>query len=535
MIFKLLLPFLLSLSLFAHEDINEPHTHITFTQEELKWLTENPTLTYTYDPDWSPFEWKSEIGFHTGIIADILTLISERSGIDFIAKHTDTWKESVELVKDQKADMFSAITQTAQREEYLHFTSNDIFSYPAVFITHFDDTTVYLDIKNDCKDKKIGIVESSGLGQYIKEKYPKLNYISIASTQEGFERLIENQIDLFAINTITARHYIENHHFHQLKVAIKLDYIYHLKIAIHKNLSKEIISILDKSLESISENEINDIFNKWIRITTHHKESDWQPMLVAFGAILLVILFLVLWYRKVHLLMYNLLYSKHQAQIEENKRLLEENKQFISDMVHQIRTPLSVIMTNSSLIEMKTKEQVSPYTTQINSAINMLSNSYEDLSYIISHDSMVYKPVKINLPSFLHERVDFFEVIAEANHKTISTDIANDIEIDMNDTELERLIDNNLSNAIKHSSDKSELKVILKQKDSEIILQFISKGKSIKEVSRIFDKNYTESHTAKRSLGLGLNMVKSICEKNSIFYDVHSEDGTNTFTYIFEI
>ena len=72
---------------------------------------------------------------------------------------------------------------------------------------------------------------------------------------------------------------------------------------------------------------------------------------------------------------YNLLYSKLQDQIKHNRLLLNENKLFITDMVHQIRTPLTVIMTNTSLIEMKTKENVSSHIAQINSAINMLSNS----------------------------------------------------------------------------------------------------------------------------------------------------------------
>ena len=231
---------------------------------------------------------------------------------------------------------------------------------------------------------------------------------------------------------------------------------------------------------------------------------------------------------------YNALYTKLQDQIKKNRHLLDENKQFIADMVHQIRTPLSVIMTNSSLIEMKSKEGVSSYTIQINSAINMLSNSYEDLSYVITNDTMEYKPDTINLTNFVYERIDFFDVIADANHKTISTDITPDIEIFMNDIELERLIDNNLSNAIKHSDDKSEIKIILEKIHNEIVLQFISKGKNIKEISKIFDKNYTEAYTAKRSLGLGLNMVKTICEKNNIYYSAVSQDQTNTFTYIFK-
>jgi signal transduction histidine kinase len=232
---------------------------------------------------------------------------------------------------------------------------------------------------------------------------------------------------------------------------------------------------------------------------------------------------------------YNLLYLKLQDQIKHNRLLLNENKLFITDMVHQIRTPLTVIMTNTSLIEMKTKEKVSSYIAQINSAINMLSNSYEDLSYIISNDTIEYKPMEIDLTDFLHERIDFFEPIANANDKTIHSNITNHLSVYMNDTELERLIDNNLANAIKHSNDKSQTEVLLEKSNSEIILKFISHGQEIYDTSKIFYKGYTETYGAKRSLGLGLNMVSIICEKNNITYSAHSEEGINTFTYVFKV
>ena len=232
---------------------------------------------------------------------------------------------------------------------------------------------------------------------------------------------------------------------------------------------------------------------------------------------------------------YNTLYEKLQQQIENNQHLLQDNKQFIANMVHQIRTPLTVIMGNTSLIEMKTGIVVSSYIMQINSAINMLSNAYEDLSYIISHDTIEYKAIKIDLTKFINERIDFFEVIAKANNKTIYRNIEKDIEIYMNDIELERLIDNNIANAIKHSNDKSKIEIILEKNNSEIVLKFISQGKKISDVFMIFDKNYTENYSAKRSLGLGLNMVKIICDINDIKYSAHSKENINTFRYIFKV
>lgn len=270
----------------------ESQVESLFTSNEIKWLENKLAITYVYDPDWAPFEWKNDIDKHTGIIADVLSLIKNRTGIKLTPVNTDTWEESVELVKSEKVDMFSAITQNSTREDYLNFTSRDIYSYPAVLITKFDDKTVYLNIEKDFKGKKIGVVKGSGLGQYIKEKYPELVFVELPATRDGFSSIRNNKIDMFAINTVTAKYFIEKKGFDDLKIALKLDYIHHLKIALRKDLPGEIISILDKSLASIREEEINDIFNKWTEISIE-QYTDWKLLLQITGVFFIVIMFLI--------------------------------------------------------------------------------------------------------------------------------------------------------------------------------------------------------------------------------------------------
>ena len=231
---------------------------------------------------------------------------------------------------------------------------------------------------------------------------------------------------------------------------------------------------------------------------------------------------------------YNKLHGLLNSEVQKNQLLLEENRQFIADMVHQIRTPLTVIMANSSRIEMKEDKELQPFINQINSSISMLSNSYEDLSYIISNDSIEYKTSNINFSNFLNERIEFFKHILEANNKTLEYNIQSNVTILMNDIELERLIDNNISNAIKHSIRNAKICINLQQisKSEKTILCFKSEGKSIKNPELLFDKNYREAHS-KRSLGLGLHMVKTICDKNNIQYEVNSSNNINSFMYFF--
>jgi len=231
---------------------------------------------------------------------------------------------------------------------------------------------------------------------------------------------------------------------------------------------------------------------------------------------------------------YNEYHERLNQEIEKNKKLLEENKRFIVDTVHQIKTPMSVITLNFDFIKNEIKDEgIMESIEEIDAAIAMLLNSYNDLSYIASNETVEYKPKELNLSEVLKQRVDFFSLIAKANNKVIHTDIDEDIIYTINDVEFERLVDNNISNAIKYSK-KPYIYVKLKKYPNKIVLRFESFGDRIKNPIEVFEKNYRE-HSHKRGLGIGLNIVKNICEKYGIKYSTFYEDGKNVFEYVFSI
>jgi hypothetical protein len=231
-------------------------------------------------------------------------------------------------------------------------------------------------------------------------------------------------------------------------------------------------------------------------------------------------------------------YYKTQLELEkkvnDNNKLLDENRIFIKAMTTQIKSPLSVIMNNFAFVENLIGEKFKHYKIQITSAINMLENSYNDLEYMTENDKHSVKKKKINLSEFLLQRIKFFETIAIAKKRDITFDIEENIDILFDESELERLIDNNLSNGIKHSFLDSTIHIKLYSDRNEIKLVFASFSNEILNKEKVFIKNYQENNSSSQSLGLGLSMVKSICDKNNVSVQLVYKDKQNIFEYTFQ-
>ena len=232
----------------------------------------------------------------------------------------------------------------------------------------------------------------------------------------------------------------------------------------------------------------------------------------------------------------NIFISKLEKNHEELEVARDDIKRFITDTVHQTRTPLASILINAEMIkELQQDESLTTYIDSIDASINMLSNSYEDLSYITSYDSIQYKASNISLSNTLENRIEFFETICKMNLKQIKSNISLDINTLINIHECERIIDNNISNAIKYANINKDIYINLykAKEENKIILEFKSYADEIKNKKKIFQKNYREEDS-KKGLGLGLNIVKTICDKYNIAYVASYQNGLNIFTYTFE-
>ena len=214
-----------------------------------------------------------------------------------------------------------------------------------------------------------------------------------------------------------------------------------------------------------------------------------------------------------------------------NASLVKAQDSFIKHSIHEINTPLAVIMTHIDLFKMKEGEN--RYMSKIEAASKIISNIYADLSYMVKKNRFNYRKKHLDMSDFLKERVDFFSEIALGNKHKIIDEIESNISIYFSEEELQRIIDNNLSNAIKYANRGTDVKVVLRKEKEEIVLEFVGNSPKIDDIERIF-KPFERENDVRGGFGLGLEIVYTICQKEHVKIDVRSDDEMTLFSYRFK-
>jgi len=227
------------------------------------------------------------------------------------------------------------------------------------------------------------------------------------------------------------------------------------------------------------------------------------------------------------------LHDQNKLLMEEKNfstSLVEAQDNFIKHSIHEINTPLAVIMTHIDLFKMK--EGTNKYLSKIEAASKIIANIYDDLSYMVKKNRFEYTKQHLNFSTFIEERIDFFSEIALGNNHEIISNIQPDIWITMSPEELQRIVDNNLSNAIKYAYKGTKIEICLDE-DTDVILTFKTASPKIDNTERIF-KAFERENSVRGGFGLGLEIVYSIAQKEKIEIDVISTEKYTIFSYTFK-
>lgn len=239
-----------------------------------------------------------------------------------------------------------------------------------------------------------------------------------------------------------------------------------------------------------------------------------------FGSVALVIVFLLARY----------LAGRIVAPMEES---YQRQKQFVSDAGHELKTPVAVVSANVEILSRETGD---------NQWISNIRYENERMSALISQLLELAKTENTVPPM---EQTDFsrlvfgetlpFEPVAFESGLILKTDIADDVRVRGNGTQLRQLTSILIDNAIRHGAKGKEVCLLLKKEKGSAVLSVINEGEEIppEQQNHLFERFYRTDEARTDGgghYGLGLAIAKAITVTHKGTVSVKCYDGKVEFT-----
>ncbi|MEI7604344.1 MAG: HAMP domain-containing sensor histidine kinase [bacterium] len=201
-------------------------------------------------------------------------------------------------------------------------------------------------------------------------------------------------------------------------------------------------------------------------------------------------------------------------------KAFESQKQFVQNVSHEIKTPLTVIKTNLETIlldEKATKEEINDSIKTAIKSINDLNALSEDLLLLSLMDKNNIVSEQIRLNPIIIDLVQDLQSSAEKKNISIVINGNSNRNILCNKHLLKRAISNIIENSIKYSPIATKITLNIIDKSNETIIEIIDEGSGIPEeqLSKIFNRFFRADNSRSRESGgsgLGLAITKEIID-----------------------
>lgn len=195
----------------------------------------------------------------------------------------------------------------------------------------------------------------------------------------------------------------------------------------------------------------------------------------------------------------------------------EKQKQFITDAGHELKTPLTLILTNLDIAESELGKN--EWLSDIRSEGHRMTELVNQLVALsrMDEENHILNLSEVSFGKMVSDTVSEFEPLAIAKEKHICADVDADIMYFGDEALLRRLVGILMDNAIKYCDQGGEISVTLRRNRHIVLtVENTYAEVDILELSRLFDRFYRadKARTFKGGYGLGLSMAKSIAEKH---------------------
>jgi len=237
---------------------------LLLTAEEKQWLADHPIIRLSPDPAFAPIEEVTENGKYVGMAADYLELIEKKTNFKFTVVTYPSWKQVIVETKARNVDVLAAVTRSPQRLEYLNFTAPHIRLPGMIIVSDRTPDTVSID---DLKSMRVASPAGYVWFDLIGYDHPEIKLLEASTLRQGLRDLSFGLLDAVVADPATVTQIIKEEGLGNLRIGGETGYFFDLAFAARKDWPI-LHSILEKSVQSITEQEHRSIVDRWIQFNT---------------------------------------------------------------------------------------------------------------------------------------------------------------------------------------------------------------------------------------------------------------------------
>ncbi|WDI02895.1 HAMP domain-containing sensor histidine kinase [Paenibacillus urinalis] len=220
----------------------------------------------------------------------------------------------------------------------------------------------------------------------------------------------------------------------------------------------------------------------------------------------------------------------------------DKQKQFIADASHELKTPLTIINTNTDVLLANSEDQIrdqEKWLYYIKSETERMTRLTNDLLYLTEMDDsragILY--TKFDMSEAVENILLTMEAVMFEKQVHLSYEIEPGLQVTGASEQIKQVVMILLDNAVKYTNEGGSVTLTLKKLQQEVVLSVTNTGEGIapEHLSRIFDRFYrTDSGRARKQggYGLGLAIAKSIVEQHKGRIYAKSTVGESTTFYV---
>lgn len=518
---------------------------ITFTDEEKQFIKEHPVIHIGVDPTFIPYEFIDTDGEYKGIAADYIRLISERTGLIFDVEKDNTWDQAYEKAVTKKLDVLPCISRTTERENYFLF-SKPYYDFQRVIVVKESNTSI-VDFES-LHGTRVAVQKNSSHHSFIKE-YPDIRPDLYDTVVEGLEAVASGKETVFIGNLATSSYLIREHGLTGLKfIQISSEDESSLYFAVRKDYP-ELVSIINKGLDSITTEEKLEINNHWISFGSNSDFGKYMRILIVVASVIAIVLGVSFYWiiklrKEVEIRVkaeQELLKAKAEAEVANSIK-----SSFLARMSHEIRTPLNAIIGISYLLK-KTEINLTQ-KIYVDKVIQASNNMLGIINDILDFSKIESGKIEIERVSFQLDNL-IQNVVSIVEFKIQEQEIGFQLQKEPNipdhfwgdSRRIEQILLNLINNAVKFTPEGDvTLKVrLLERVDSSMMLEFAISdtgvGMTQEQINQLFTPFAQGDSSINRRFGgtgLGLSIVKSFVELMGGGLRVESSPGKGSTFYV---